>query len=129
MHLSDFVGRRWRLRGIDGNRFALRAVGQDSLRVFEAIEDKQDGYRSCLEGVRELSEDDRRDVIMFPREVAELSGRGGQGSFRGVEFVDADGHPWLRVGTDNFHDYYPCFVFSYSPPRPQAAEPDDPGEY
>jgi len=36
--------------------------------------------------------------------------------FEGYEFRDIeDGHMWLKIGTDYADEYYPCFVFRYTP--------------
>lgn len=33
-----------------------------------------------------------------------------------LEIIDtANGHTWLRVGTENIYDYYPSFVSLWSP--------------
>lgn len=106
--------------GVDGNTFRVRAGGE--LLTFEAVEDAEDGYRSCMEEI-EL----RPNVgVFYGAPVATVTfcetDRSSDGSraFRGWEAVDADGHRWLVFGTDNSDDYYPSFIFTYTPKMPGA---------
>lgn len=102
--------------GICDNCFKLDGT------IYEAIEDKDDGYRSCLESVIVV----KGKKIFFPNPVATVkvvkvptdykNSYGGTDSQDIHELIDvSDGHIWLRVGTDNTDDYYPYFVFDYFP--------------
>lgn len=83
--------------------------------VFEAVEDPNDGYRSYLETIQVRSEAN----LTFSRiPFAKVQVKNwSDGSFTGYALVDRGGHVWLKVGTDNTDDYYPCFTFSYDPKR------------
>ncbi len=93
--------------GVDFNRFKLGNA------VFEAIEDPCDDYRSCLGCIKRND----NDGIFFDKSIAMVRVMERRnGDFEGYELVDAvDGHVWLRVGTDTYDEYYPTFVFSYTP--------------
>jgi hypothetical protein len=110
MNFEYLVGQEFAFYGVDANNFKL------SVGVFEAIEDESDGYRSYL-GTIELKDP---VGLVFPAlpiatvRVEDTSTDDYNGySLVGVE----DGHVWLRVGTDNYADYYPCFTFDYSPKK------------
>jgi hypothetical protein len=102
--------------GVDGNCFKLDD------KVFEAIEDESDGYRSLLKTI------ERRDaagLIFQPFALDDVQvraverhaeyGKWDTKSFDGYQFVAKDGHVWLEVGTDEYDDYYPGFAFRYTP--------------
>lgn len=93
--------------GVDNTLFKLGD------RVFEAVEDESDGYRSYLQSVEA-----RPDAkgIFAPAPFAEVRVREtDRGSFDGYELYDRSGHVWLTIGTNNSDDYYPSFVFTYEP--------------
>lgn len=97
--------------GVDNTRFRIGGM------TLEAIEDPNDGYRSYLDSI--VVRDDS-DCIFFHHPIArvkiEEAEQGQWNSFSGYALVDADdGHVWLRIGTDNYDDYYPCFTFEYKP--------------
>ena len=105
--------------GVDANCFKLGDM------VLEALEDESDGYRSCFGCMRVPPE----SKVFFPNPIdnvqvvwrekhqlhESLEYPYTNSGFDGWELVAADGHVWLRVGTDDAHDYYPCFIFQYSP--------------
>lgn len=97
--------------GVDNTHFRLGDT------VWNAVEDENDGYRSYLGSIVET----KPDNLVFPRSplarvrVDEYDSDAENG-FRLVDV--ADGHCWLRVGTDNTDDYYPSFVFDYAPKPP-----------
>jgi hypothetical protein len=103
------------LYGVDVNCFKLSYGGETM--IFEALEDPEDGYRSCLKCV-ERPGIAREHGLVFPNaHVALVSIRKvSDGYFDGWEFFNGD-HVWLKVGTDNCDDYYPYFVFQYEPDR------------
>ncbi|MBI4450162.1 hypothetical protein HY634_03825 [Candidatus Uhrbacteria bacterium] len=117
MTFEETVGKEFNFYGVDGLKFKL------GKSVFEAVEDPDDGYRSLLGSVevRHLS-----GCLFFQRPVARVrvvevnDERGSnQRDFVGFHLVDvADGHVWLRLGTDDYDDYYPGFVFTYQPKAP-----------
>lgn len=93
--------------GVDGNRFKLGA------NVYEAIEDESDGYRSMLQEIKSV-EQQPQDVFFERRldTVKMIEDSDGHG-YKVVSVKD--GHIWLVMGTDNYDDYYPYFVFNYTP--------------
>lgn len=84
--------------------------------LFEALEDEQDGYRSCLKdvvitiGVENKDRDYLSNVIIKSINT---------GYYEGYELVDInDNHVWLDFGTNHNDDYYPIFTFSFHPKTP-----------
>jgi hypothetical protein len=105
---DDLVGAEADFYGVDNNCFKLNDV------VYEAVEDEEDGYRSSLGCV------ETRDIeskIFFGMPIARVVIESAdEGSFDGYKLTDLhDGHEWLRFGTDDYDDWYPCFRFEYSP--------------
>lgn len=99
----------YKFYGVDNYRFKLDKT------VYEAIEDENDGYRSYLDSVVVI---DSKDDIFFNRAIAKVKATEVDDGnyFRGYEFIDiTDNHMWLKIGTDNYDDYYPCFLFQYYP--------------
>lgn len=101
--------------GVDNHLFKVGDV------VYAVLEDDNDGYRSALGCVEERSGEGIffgtavDTVIAEPlNEPATL--RPYRREFDGWVLRSAkDGHEWLRFGTEDYTDYYPCFVFRYSP--------------
>lgn len=112
MNFEKAVGEVFGFYGIDGNTFKLGG------HVFEAVEDENDGYRSMLGEV--ATRDNPSGLIFFKRSIAKVKvvETNNSHEFVGYELVDVeDGHVWLRLGTDEYDDYYPCFIFSYQPKK------------
>lgn len=86
-------------------------------KVYEVIEDEDDGYRSCM---KELVLVDEPTGIFYKRAFAKVTLReSNAGCNDFYELVDVkDGHVWLTFGTDYSEDYYPCFVFDPHPKAP-----------
>ena len=108
----DKMAGKWHdFYGVDNNRFKI------GNRIFEAIENEEDGYRSCLGSV------ERKDGegIFFPHPVARVKIEAfndpemDYDGIQGYRLVDKSHHTWLIFGTGNYNDYYPYFVFRYSP--------------
>lgn len=102
--------KEFKFYGVCLNKFKLDDV------VWEAIEDESDGYRSLLETVKAVKEDD----CTFSREpfatvkVVKVD----TDYFEGYHLVDIDGgHVWLKVGTNTSDSYYPCFIVQYEIPK------------
>lgn len=88
------------------NSFQLGSI------IFEAMEDEDDGYRSSLDYVMIRKIDQIRggklaDVIVESRDTHEQFG------WRLVDVKDK--HIWLEIGTDNSDNYYPSFIFDWTP--------------
>jgi len=115
MNLDDLVGETVDFYGVDCNVFCVQTEDGERL-AFEAVEDESDGYRSMLEEVKQAPLDGNIffDAPLARVTISEVSEPGG---FSGYELMSDDGHVWLRVGTRNHDDWYPCFTFSYDPPR------------
>lgn len=99
-------------------RFVLDGV------TWEAMEDPEDGYRSCL-GIFEKSGVPVKNVFEpcwlrveyfegYLRKTSEL--------LRGYDLVT--GRLVLEVGTDNTNDYYPYFVANFDPTAMAANNKD-----
>ncbi len=123
MNIDDMIGNTYDLYGADGNCFRL-GDSDGAVRTFEAMEDENDGYRSSLDCLRDVTAPDELAKLVFSAvPMAQATGRkatkqpGGYGDTEDdiVELVDTDGHAWLSVGTDNIGDYYPGFVFTWNP--------------
>jgi hypothetical protein len=99
---------KYHFHGVDGNCFKLDSI------VYEAIEDGGDGYRSCLGSIETT---DKYKLIFYRNTLTHVRLRKCEEDtgFTGFEFVDSTDHVWLKVGTDYSADYYPCFVFEYTP--------------
>ena len=101
--------------GVDGNRFKLGD------KTYEAVEDPDDGYRSCLGSV-EIRDDGAG--IFFPNpvdtvvvvDIDEPREDGADGAPDGWALRSiVDGHTWLVFGTEHYDQYYPGFLFRYTP--------------
>jgi hypothetical protein len=124
MDFDDFVdmntdtGAVYEFFGVDENLFK---IGPHVIRV---LEDESDGYRSHLgsveidpklEGVRPIFFGRPIDSVRIHRADNTLWTTDSS-CFAGFELRSAvDGHVWLRFGTENYDDYYPLFIFKYTP--------------
>jgi hypothetical protein len=127
MDFDDFVqmnvdtGAVYEFFGVDENLFK---IGSHVIRV---LEDENDGYRSALGTVEIDPKLEDVKPIFFGRPIdsvricrADEEVRGDL-SFVGYELRSTvDGHVWLRFGTDDSMDYYPCFIFEYTPRVPHT---------
>ncbi len=81
--------------------------------VFEVLEDPDDGYRSHLGAI--VLVDDKSKFQRKPIAEVTMVYEETQTS-RFYKLVDINqGHVWLKIGTDYIDDYYPYFVFKYTP--------------
>ena len=102
--------------GVDGHMFKL------GNKIFEAIVNPDDGYRSYLETIQTKK---NSNGVFFKAPLAIVrvecipSDIPNDDAFTGYRLVDtADNHIWLSVGTDYSEDWYPHFVFRYQPRNP-----------
>ena len=103
-------GKKVDFYGVDNTTFCV-GVGKKKF-VFEAIENEDDGYRSYFDTVVSVPD----NGVFFKMPIARVIIKNNDDGGGGFLIIDAkDGHEWLRVGTENFDDYYPMFVFYYSP--------------
>lgn len=105
---------------LEGHELDFYGVCADCFKIddmiFEAIRDRDDGYRSYLDSIRLKGDAETNNLTFFRRPIARirLERRVVKGDFGGYVLVDInDGHVWLTVGTDYSDSYYPCFVFAY----------------
>lgn len=85
--------------------------------VFCAVEDPDDGYRSYLKSV--VVADNVTNLTFAPDPLlsVKIEARPALGE-GGFALVDAlSNKVILAVGTSDYDDYYPCFVFEYQAPR------------
>lgn len=88
--------------------------------TYMAVEDPDDGYRSCC---RELEIVDEECRTSLPNILVECKMRGnfyndiwGTETNDILEFYDVGNNQmFMAVGTGNTNDYYPYFVFEYMP--------------
>lgn len=97
--------------GVDHNAFKLGD------RILEAVEDPSDGYRSYLETICTASSWIKPELFSrVPLAYVHVVKLDKQYGMKGYALVDiADGHIWLTVGTNYYDDWYPYFVFEYTP--------------
>jgi hypothetical protein len=114
--LDELIGQEVYFYGVDGNRFRIGLTARAGV-VFEAIEDPDDGYRSCLRSVESV-EPKTTDVFStrsFAKVVVEKAPEMRRYTrFDGYQLREGS-HVWLMLGTDNSDDYYPSFTFDYTP--------------
>ncbi len=105
--MEDLLGKKFGFYGVDNNCFKL------GRKIYEAIENEDDGYRSYLDSIIVVN----IDGIFFNKPLATVEVKAIEfNDFDGYVFEDTkDGHVWLRVGTDYCDDYYPIFIFDYQP--------------
>ncbi len=64
MNFDELIGEELKFYGVDNNRFCLKYGGRKT--IFEAIEDENDGYRSCLGAVEIRPEVDKSIFYQLP---------------------------------------------------------------
>jgi hypothetical protein len=108
MNFNDLIGKEFKFYGVEFNHFKLDDT------VFEAVEDEDDGYRSYLGSVEIF---DKEGLIFFKEPLATIKIWEHDDGYRKVyKLLDVkDNHEWLVFGTENYDDWYPFFVFTYTP--------------
>lgn len=91
----------------DANSISFRLDGV----VYTAIEDSEDGYRSCL---KEIIVEDREMKNTF-KPVKVVGKAGDSRNDTVVFFCVSNGKEALEVGTDHSDNYYPIFVSRFCP--------------
>jgi hypothetical protein len=105
--------------GVDSSRFKLDD------KILEAVEDPDDGYRSCLQEIKVINpETDNSIFFDMPVdmiqvvEVDDLTSE-NVSNFSGYLLQSVyDGHVWLYAGTEHWDDYYPSYTMRYCPRDP-----------
>jgi hypothetical protein len=102
-------------------------------KVYTAIEDPSDGYRSSLGSLIVSPDGEMRNVFPPCRVVGKMKENDAYSINETLQLIDAvTGEIVLEVGTDNTDDYYPSFVGSFWPEcmavNEGASLPRPPGE-
>jgi len=98
--------------------------------ILEIIEDPDDGYRSCLGAVCHTNNYEEMVCNFFDKPLGkvklkkyvekDVNENSYPDLFDGWILEDIDTkHCWLTFGTDGSDDYYPYFVFTYTPDNNQ----------
>lgn len=121
--LKALVGTELPYFGMDNNCFKLGS------KVYEAIEDPSDGYRSYLEAVEVKG--DTSGLVFSTRRLAKVkvtelntteTYKGTEYPFDGIALVDVtDGHVWAEIGTGHGDEYYPSYVCRQNPKPPPSS--------
>jgi hypothetical protein len=84
-------------------------------KVYMAVEDPDDGYRSTMKKLI-LCDEPIKNAFQPCRVLARLNDKGDYHANDTLELIDVvTGKVVLRVGTDNSDDYYPWFVAEWTP--------------
>ena len=88
--------------------------------TYMAVEDPEDGYRSCCNELEIVDEECKTKLpaILVECKMREDSNVTGWREYKNdiLEFYDAvNKQMFMAVGTGNIDDYYPYFVFEYTP--------------
>lgn len=118
---NSIIGYEFYFYGVYANCFKLDDM------ILEAVEDPSDGYRSYLGSIFHKTELGADDTIFIDKPLGKvvIKSFGEDISVDGWYLLDVNtGHIWLRVGTDVSCDYYPCFMFDYTPDKTLCILPD-----
>jgi len=85
--------------------------------VYVAVEDPEDGYRSCLREIKIMPDATMKNVFPEGKVFARHRTEGEYSSKDDViEFIDmTTGEVVLEIGTCDLDDYYPGFVANFNP--------------
>ncbi len=128
MAFEDLIGEDFLFYGVSNYMFKLDDV------VYEAVEDPIDGYRSCMEEIRVVLGTSAKSEPFYREPITIVQVEKDDGACcTGYKLEDVEhDHVWLRFGTNDADDYYPCFYFNYTPmlipktrkPKPQKSTPE-----
>jgi len=107
VYLDQYLDQVVTISGIGLNTFEMNG------QILEAIEDREDGYRSCLAFF--IKRYDPKLVSKIPPIECMIHLPKYQKYYHTYDFVSLEGAMILRVGTSNSDDYYPSFHFEYCP--------------
>ena len=117
LHVLDAVDtdrtkvKKWSDYFENANMIRFRLDG----KVYTAVEDPRDGYRSSMEKLF-VSEDPMKNTFPECKVFARKKGRIDFPENDTLEFIDVvTGKVVLEVGTDNHDDDYPNFVSTFTP--------------
>lgn len=84
--------------------------------IYVAIEDPEDGYRSCMRDLAIAEDELMKNVFVPTKVIGRYKDRVFYNESDILELVDVGtGKVVLEVGTDYTDDYYPSFVASFLP--------------
>jgi hypothetical protein len=107
--MEALVGKKFKFYGVWNECFKLGS------KIYQAYEDPDDGYRSYLGSIEVV---DKTDRMVFARASLGEVVVAEDDYLDGFKLVDTNtGHTWLAVGTDHSCNYYPYFVFNYTPKK------------
>jgi hypothetical protein len=124
--MDEFIGEHV-LSGVDFDTTMIEAWGDEFEQaevmrfrldgvIFAAIEDPDDGYRSCLGGF-EVSDAKMGNIFEGVNVIGRIRTKGEYGDDDEViEFIDCvTGLLVLEAGTTSVDAYYPCYCARFSP--------------
>jgi hypothetical protein len=125
VELSWFVGKTFTLDAVDmfTEKRADNWCDEDASvirfrlngEVFQANEDSNDGYRSCMEELIRL-DGVKMNNVFEPATVRAEKGPPGDYENDTVQFFDVETSKLvLEIGTSNTADYYPSFISDFQP--------------
>ena len=126
MHLEDLIGIH-KLSGVDMITTSIERFGskQDAQgirfildgKIYEAIEDPDDGYRSCLAELIENPEGEVTNKFPEVTVLGKMKDKHNDGyTDEIIQFIDTiTTKVVLEIGTEHVDDYYPNCVLYYSP--------------
>jgi hypothetical protein len=125
MKLKDLIGKH-KFSGIDFNSESIKNYADNfedcqvvnfilDGKTYTAIEDPDDGYRSCM---KEIKEGTAKIKNTFAS-VQVLGIMKPDGDYNKNDILQlyniSNGKIVFEVGTENTDDYYPCWVASFTP--------------
>lgn len=124
MELSDLVGLH-KLSGVDYSSESVEHYGEMEGRncinfvldgkTYTALEDSNDGYRSTMSEIK-VSDFKVTNKFKPVKVVGTMRSEHHSCSYDILDFVDvATGKIVLSVGTDYTADYYPSFIYEWTP--------------
>ena len=106
--MDKLVGKTFKFYGAFNNYFKLDRT------IYEALENPDDGYRSFLEHVMAVN---KKVSGFFKQPIAKVKVVEDD-YIKGWALVDIkDDHVWLEMGTGDWDDWYPYFMFAYHPKK------------
>lgn len=109
MNFDELVGQEFLFYGVDNYMIKLDDT------VYQVEEDLDDGYRSILGEITIVHPRSKGTFFREPICIVKVI-RDETGMNNGYILEDSEyKHTWLKFGTDNSEDDYPCFYFNYTP--------------
>lgn len=125
MELQDLIGKHI-LSGVDMSNKSIQTYGESfedcevinfvlDGKTYTAVENPEDGYRSCMSEIKE-SEELVSNMFIGQEVVGKMRDDDTYETNDVLELIDINtGKTILAVGTGNTDDYYPYFVAEFTP--------------